>query len=223
MLVERRALVAESLAYVFANAGITVGVVPSAMADSVAREVEAYEPDLVMVGVEASSDIDIVRASATTETPVLVIADTTDRLEIARCVDAGAIGTVSTREPVDGLLEMVHDAVTGRRIMPLSTEKDLILELRQHERETERRLRPFVTLSGRESEVLAAMMDGHSASKIAEDSFVSVATIRSQIKAILRKLDVNSQLAAVARAYQANWSIEAHRHLTTRARRRELA
>ena len=45
-------------------------------------------------------------------------------------------------------------------------------------------------------------MAGKPAADIAAESFVSIATIRSQIKAILRKLEVNSQLAAVAIAYQ---------------------
>jgi DNA-binding NarL/FixJ family response regulator len=37
------------------------------------------------------------------------------------------------------------------------------------------------------------------------ESFVSVATVRSQVRAILLKLGVNSQLAAVAAARQSGW------------------
>ena len=49
-------------------------------------------------------------------------------------------------------------------------------------------------------------MAGKAAAEIAVESYVSIATIRSQIKAILRKLEVNSQLAAVALAYRSGWS-----------------
>ena len=42
--------------------------------------------------------------------------------------------------------------------------------------------------------------------KIAEELDVSEATVRTQVKSILAKLDVTSQLAAVGAAHQASWS-----------------
>jgi two-component system, NarL family, nitrate/nitrite response regulator NarL len=49
------------------------------------------------------------------------------------------------------------------------------------------------------------MMEGQTAATIAEESFVSLATVRTQIRSILQKLDTTSQLSAVAIAYQAGW------------------
>ena len=77
----------------------------------------------------------------------------------------------------------------------------------------------FGTLSVRESEVLEELMSGKSAADIATESYVSIATIRSQIKAILRKLGVNSQLAAVVLAYQVGWSRSDVRATSGRDRR----
>jgi DNA-binding NarL/FixJ family response regulator len=51
-------------------------------------------------------------------------------------------------------------------------------------------------------------MDGRSAAEIAASSFVSLATVRSQIRAILQKLDVTSQLAAVAAAHHSGWTFD---------------
>ena len=48
-------------------------------------------------------------------------------------------------------------------------------------------------------------MDGASAEEIAKASFVSMATVRSQIRSILEKLGVHSQVAAVALAHRARW------------------
>ncbi len=48
-------------------------------------------------------------------------------------------------------------------------------------------------------------MDGMSAEEIAEADFVALTTIRSQIRAVLHKLGVCSQLAAVAKANRAGW------------------
>jgi two-component system, NarL family, nitrate/nitrite response regulator NarL len=49
-------------------------------------------------------------------------------------------------------------------------------------------------------------MNGRTASEIADERVVSLATVRSQIRAILLKLDVSSQLAAVAMAHRARWT-----------------
>jgi DNA-binding NarL/FixJ family response regulator len=63
-------------------------------------------------------------------------------------------------------------------------------------------------LTEREQVVLAELMEGHNAEEIAKAGYVSISTVRSQIRAILRKLGVNSQLAAVAIARRAGWSLE---------------
>lgn len=54
------------------------------------------------------------------------------------------------------------------------------------------------SLTPREREVLRLLYAGDSVARIATIFDVSPTTVRSQVKAILRKLDVNSQLAAVA-------------------------
>jgi DNA-binding NarL/FixJ family response regulator len=68
----------------------------------------------------------------------------------------------------------------------------------------------FAILTEREQFVLAELIEGHCAEEIARDSFVSISTVRSQIKSILHKLGVSSQLAAVALARRARWSLEKH-------------
>jgi DNA-binding NarL/FixJ family response regulator len=70
------------------------------------------------------------------------------------------------------------------------------------------RLQLFTTLTDREEVVLAELLEGHCAEEIAKAAFVSISTIRSQIKSILQKLGVNSQLAAVALARRAGWSLD---------------
>jgi two-component system, NarL family, nitrate/nitrite response regulator NarL len=64
----------------------------------------------------------------------------------------------------------------------------------------------FDRLTPREEEVLSALMRGAKARDICTQSFVSMPTVRSQIRSILSKLGVTSQLAAVALAYQSGWS-----------------
>lgn len=67
------------------------------------------------------------------------------------------------------------------------------------------------TLTRREGEVLNGLLLGHNADQIANEQVVSLATVRSHIQSILRKLGVNSQLAAVVLAQRAGWSVGSDR------------
>jgi DNA-binding NarL/FixJ family response regulator len=63
----------------------------------------------------------------------------------------------------------------------------------------------FRQLSRRERQVLIALMRGETATQISRESYVSLPTVRSQIRSILVKLGVSSQLAAVVLAYRSGW------------------
>jgi len=77
------------------------------------------------------------------------------------------------------------------------------------ERDEAARLAPFRQLTPREQAVLAAVVDGVPALEIAQTSSVSEATVRTQIRAVLAKLGVRSQLAAAAAARRAGWERDA--------------
>jgi len=66
-------------------------------------------------------------------------------------------------------------------------------------------------LTCRERAVLRHMVEGLSAEQIAAVDYVTVATVRSQIRSILSKLGVRSQLAAVAYAHRLMWTDEEER------------
>jgi DNA-binding NarL/FixJ family response regulator len=61
------------------------------------------------------------------------------------------------------------------------------------------------TAEAREREVLALLAQDYRAGATAEHLVVSLTTVRTQIRAILVKLEVNSQLEAVALANRAGW------------------
>lgn len=83
--------------------------------------------------------------------------------------------------------------------------QDMLGDLRRARVTRRRELAPFEALSEREAHVLSRVMEGLSAADIAKRSFVSEATVRTQIRAILGKLGVRSQLAAVAEARRVGW------------------
>jgi two-component system nitrate/nitrite response regulator NarL len=66
-------------------------------------------------------------------------------------------------------------------------------------------LQQLGSLTRREVAILAELMRGRAAADIARAHVVSELTVRTQLKSILRKLDVDRQLAAVALARGVGW------------------
>jgi DNA-binding NarL/FixJ family response regulator len=66
-------------------------------------------------------------------------------------------------------------------------------------------------LTRREREVLGGLTLGLRPAEIAQRDFVSVTTVRNQVQAILTKLNVHSQLEAVAMAHRFGWLVASER------------
>jgi DNA-binding NarL/FixJ family response regulator len=119
----------------------------------------------------------------------------------AAAIAAGAIGSLSKSIPFETLIHTVGQAAAGQ---PIMTEAERQRWVSQHHHYIDRQ-RQFAKrmdrLSPREHEVLTLLAHGHRASAIAEQFVVSMTTVRTQIRAILTKLEVNSQLEAVALLY----------------------
>jgi DNA-binding NarL/FixJ family response regulator len=64
----------------------------------------------------------------------------------------------------------------------------------------------FASLTPRERVVLAGLVGGLRPAEIARRDFVSVVTVRNQVQSILIKLNVHSQLEAVAVARWSGWT-----------------
>ena len=60
-------------------------------------------------------------------------------------------------------------------------------------------------MTRREAEVLGQLMAGKRVAEIARGWVVSESTVRTQVKAVLAKLEVSSQLTAVGLAHQIGW------------------
>ncbi|MFP5316927.1 MAG: response regulator [Acidimicrobiia bacterium] len=136
---------------------------------------------------------------------VVMLTGVTDRAQLAACVEAGASGLLAKTIPFDDLIEAIATVAAGGALLDPAGREGLLADLRAKRAADRQRLAPFEALTAREREVLSQLVDGRSAEAVAAASFVSVATVRSQIQAILRKLDVKSQLAAVALAREAGF------------------
>ncbi|GAB3254440.1 helix-turn-helix transcriptional regulator [Nocardioides dilutus] len=116
--------------------------------------------------------------------------------------ESGVVLVVPNDTGLDKVCRLLDDLASGRLASRRRRgHRELVQAWRtftERRSELETRLR---TLTDREDEVLQLLHEGVSVRAIAEESEVTEATVRSQVKSILRKLDVNSQMAAVA-AYE---------------------
>lgn len=129
---------------------------------------------------------------------VLVLTGSVVPEEIGAALDAGASGWIPKTAPFPRLLTLLRATRAGRPITPAGQRRELIARSRNHAAERAQRDTRLSRLSPRELEVLTHLAEGHRAGAIADRFVVSPATVRAQIRAVLRKLEVGSQLEAVA-------------------------
>lgn len=209
-IVEDHELLAESLFYVLRDEGYQAAVISGSNLDDIGDAVVDFSPDVVLLdlnlGPEVGSGLPLVtRLSAEEDMRVVVITGVEDRLKLSECIEAGAVGLISKAASFESLLMAIRDAVESDAAMSEVERQDWLAELRRYRAEDRRRRKPFEELTPREQEVLARLCQGHSATQIAEESYVALSTVRSQIRAVLIKLGVGSQLEAVAVAHRSGW------------------
>jgi DNA-binding NarL/FixJ family response regulator len=186
-----------------------LGALPSVCAEadpeSVLEAIEGCEPAAVVVVLQLEPPrrngdtgcfrlweraAQITKVVREARVPVIALSMGASAAALAACVEEGAVGVFHP----DSLPQALHRISSGGSRCNGSDET----------RESGHLPPPFdalVHLTPSERRVLFHMMEGLSAADIAKTLVVSVTTVRSHIRSILRKLNVNSQLAAVALAF----------------------
>ena len=177
--------------------------------DQVLAEAAEHKPDVVLLdldlGGRLGDGVGLIAPLTALGAWVLVVTGSADRARYGMCLEQGALTVLSKSTRFDELVSAVEDAVSGRSGLREHERQELLVALRAWRAEQTRRLAPFERLTSRERQVLACLLEGLSAERIAQQWFVSEATVRTQIRGVLTKLDVGSQLAAVATARRAGW------------------
>lgn len=208
LIVDDHRLVAEGLEVALRLGGFAPTLSACESAEGVLEEARRIGPDLVLLDLQivgVGNGYDLIRPLVATGATVIVLSGVTDRIQLAMCLEAGATGVLSKAGGFSGLLEQIERAASGQAVTPVAERAAYTEELRQHRVAERARTAPFESLSGREIQVLAMIMDGMSARDMASESYVSVATVRTQIRSLLQKLGVNSQLEAAAMARAWGW------------------
>ncbi|MDQ6726670.1 MAG: response regulator transcription factor [Actinomycetota bacterium] len=209
LIVEDHELLAGTLALALRLQGLEVQAVAGPSVEAVVDLARELVPVLVLLdldlGEPLGDGVEMVAPLTAAGARVLVVSGVTDRARLGACIEAGAVGIVGKHSGFERLVEAVLQSADGRPVLPDEDRQALLADVRERRRADQERLALFGALSPRELAVLGRLVAGDSAESIAERLFVSVATVRSHIRAILLKLGVNSQLAAVAVAHDAGW------------------
>jgi two-component system nitrate/nitrite response regulator NarL len=136
---------------------------------------------------------------------VVVVTGSVDRARWGEAIRLGARKVLAKSRPLNDVLATVRRINQGLQVMSPAEREELLAAWsseRAHLVDLQERLD---RLTIREREVLAHLMKGRTVREIAAVGVVSEATVRTQVKSILAKLEVTSQLAAVGLAHQVAW------------------
>jgi len=128
---------------------------------------------------------------------VLVLSGTADEVRIGKALAAGALAGIPKSAALAVLVTAVRRAAQGLEVMHPERRRQFIDAYRRRQERGRLLGRRLASLTERERTVLDCLAKGQRAQSIADECMVSVATVRTQIRAILGKLDVGSQLEAV--------------------------
>jgi DNA-binding NarL/FixJ family response regulator len=156
------------------------------------------DPDVVVMdlrmpggdGVAAVRELQAVGARAA----VLVLTTYDTDLDTVAAIEAGAAGYLLKEAPARELVDAVRATASGATVLSPAVAARLAAHVRAPG--------AAAALSAREREVLVLVARGRSNRVIAEELFVSEATVKTHLQHVFDKLDVNDRASAVARGYE---------------------
>ncbi|WP_433504362.1 LuxR C-terminal-related transcriptional regulator [Pseudonocardia halophobica] len=200
LVVDDHALLSASLAVALRDRGLSAEALRPD--DMIARLHDPAPPGgLVLLDLDLGGETDgakLVSPLRRSGWRVLVVTGSVDEGRIATAVAAGAAGWMPKTALFEELVDAATRVVAGRNLVDPAERRRLeeLAAASGESRELERRR--WERLTPREREIVGHIAAGMRPKAIAEECVVSVATVRTQIKSILGKLEVNSQLEVAA-------------------------
>ncbi len=208
IIVDDHPLLAAGLQAELERAGAVAGLLdPTAGPEHLIDTITAASPDCAVLDLGLpipGGGVALIAPLVEREVRVVVLTGESERELLARSSVAGAQVVLSKAEALPDIVATILQVAGGQDVRA-AQRAELAMELHRREAERHERQAPFAALSPREEQILAGLMDGQTPTDLADRHFVSVATVRTQIKSVLAKLSVGSQLQAVAMANRHRW------------------
>lgn len=176
-----------------------------------AEQIRRDEVGVVVLGLPDEDDgicIPVIEACRGANARVLIVTGSHDHELEASALLAGAEVAFDKARPFDDLAADLFQMIVGNAAHAQLQPRDWAARVTEEAHGSAPRRRALESLSTREREVLRCLMDGKTVDEIAGGAALSVATVRSHVHAILTKLGVNCQLAAVAAGHRGGWTAD---------------
>lgn len=138
-------------------------------------------------------------------TAVIVVTASLDHGRWGECLRHGALTVLSKSRPLDDILAVVRRVRDGRPVTTAEDREELLHAYNGWESDHAELRGRLARLTARERDVLGHLSLGRTVGEIAALEMVAQATVRTQVKSILAKLEVSSQIAAVGIVHSVGW------------------
>lgn len=166
----------------------------------VEQQLDELKPDVVLMDIDMPmvNGIEGLRKirAADSDVRVLMLTVFDDNENVFEAVKAGANGYLLKKTPPARLLEYIADVMEGGAPMTSSIATQVLNMVKSGNNAGTQDF----DLSAREMDVLKLLVNGYSYKMVAAELFISIDTVRSHIKNVYEKLQVNSKSEAVAKA-----------------------
>lgn len=217
VIVEDHVLFAESLELALTVEGYDVRRVTlpthAGSTGSVLASVIRQNPRIVLLDLDLGTFGDgsrMIAPLAKAGINVVVVTASAERVRWGEALRNGARTVLPKARPLNDILSVVRRIGQGLPVMDVEERESLLRLWHQRNAELAELQSKIDLLTPREAEVLGMLMAGHTVHLIATMSVVSEATVRTQVKSILAKLEVSSQIAAVGLAHHLGWHPPGH-------------
>jgi DNA-binding NarL/FixJ family response regulator len=146
---------------------------------------------------------------AAPEIHVVVLSVSNDEQVVLLALRSGAAGFLDKRLELDALARVIRGVYNGEAALDRATTRLLIKEFRAVSMRTEAKT-PGSQLSVRERQVLELIAAGYATEEISDELGLVAETVRTHVKAILRKLHVHSRQDAVAAGRKRGLLVPSH-------------
>lgn len=175
-------------------------------ASDIVHHIQRVEPQVVIMDIDLPSKMNGVEATFHLKEAfpnLFIIIQTVfeDKTQIFQAIKAGASGYLLKNTPPAKLLEAIQDVVSGGSPMSPSIAYKALEMFRTADIPTPYESASITLLNDRQKEILEGIVKGKSYKMIAEETFISVDTVKYHVKNIYEILQVHSrhELAAFFR------------------------
>jgi DNA-binding NarL/FixJ family response regulator len=204
LVCDHQAMLGDALAYVIGNAQNRFRMADDPLTDpkEAVKVGERERPDVAVIGLHFAQGFEGLEAArlfadVSPDTKIVILNSEDDDDAAVDALEAGASGFLRKSAPLDDLLRVMGEVMTdGTLVFPEGMRSMLrrVGMRRARAREAQERL---ARLTPRERQVLDLLADGLNDEQVAERLFISIRTVETHVRNLVRKLGVSSRLQAV--------------------------